>query len=85
MRRSLFPASTRVRVGRLQTIANVIAGGIELVKFGIEAWRTRKNPKRAREIFDANPSELEAIRDAAGRSMVGDEASSFGPRREDTP
>lgn len=52
MRRSLFPASTRVKVGRLQTIANVIAGGIELVKFGIEAWRTRKAPKRADEILD---------------------------------
>ncbi len=72
MRRDLFPASTRRKVGKLQTLANVIAGGIELFKFVATAIRERKNPKRAEDIFRENPSELERIRREAGRSMVGE-------------
>lgn len=84
MRRPLF--TSRARPTAIERGANVIGFLIEVAKVGIEWARNRKNPpKRAREIFDANPFELEAIRDAAGRSMVGNEAASFGPRRDDTP
>jgi hypothetical protein len=55
-----------------------------LGKWLADAIRERNNPRRMNEIL-GEPLESERLRDAAGRTMVGDEAPSFGPRREDVP
>lgn len=69
-------------MSRLDKISGAAVGLAELIRLGIEWVRNRKKPSRADVLFGDNPSELERIRDAAGRTMV-DEAPSFGPRRED--
>lgn len=62
----------RSALSRADKIGAGIMGFVELIKMAVQAVRDRKKPKPAREIFDANPSELEAIRREAGRTMVGE-------------
>jgi hypothetical protein len=78
----IFTSRAREKLTRLDKIGGVAMAIGELIRFGIDVWKNRKKPKRADDHFGANPSELERIRDVAGRTMV-DEAPSFGPRRED--
>jgi hypothetical protein len=77
----LFSARAR---GKVNTIIDIGRGLGVLGKWLADAIRERNNPRRMNEIL-GEPLESERLRDAAGRTMVGDEAPSFGPRREDVP
>lgn len=70
MRHPPFSEGARRKVGKLQRVAMVIAGIVEVGKMIAQAVRDRKNPKRATEILDGE-LEVERIRREAGRSMVG--------------
>lgn len=64
------------KAGMLQTGANVIAGAIEVFKFVAQTIRDKRKPRRARVIFDANPSPTADIYSAQ---------EGINARREDAP
>jgi hypothetical protein len=77
MRRPLFSEGARRKVGKLQTIANGVSIAIQLIRSGVEAIRERRSPKRAEDIFEANPLDVEYIREH--HRGVGE------PERSDAP
>lgn len=65
----LFTARAR---GKFGLLVDIVKGAAILGKAIAEAVRNRRNPVRADDYFEKHPLEVERIRDAAGRTMVGE-------------
>lgn len=73
-----------MRRGIGRGLVDLGVGLVGMIASLVQSARSRREPRRVREIVGDSLG-VERLRDAAGRTMVADEAPSFGDERLPTP